>query len=194
MKSEPDHRDYQDSDLVNRLALGDTRSLEVISERHARPAFALAYRILGDSGWAEELVQDVLLRLWRKPELYDPARGDLRRWLLTVTHHAAIDALRSRRGTARNLEAGPMALDGLAYNSDDPFESAWTAARIREVKNALDQLPIEQKKVIELAYYEGLSQTEIAARTNQALGTVKTRMRLGLNKLKVFLQQTGAYE
>ncbi|PLS84221.1 MAG: hypothetical protein CYG60_19105 [Actinobacteria bacterium] len=101
----------QDSDEkpVDTLAGGDMNALGVLWDRHARPAYSLAARVLRDPGWAEEVVQDVFVRLWSNPRLYDPQRGELRRWLLTVTHHAAVDGLRSRRGTARARDLGPEA-------------------------------------------------------------------------------------
>jgi RNA polymerase sigma-70 factor (ECF subfamily) len=176
------------------LSRGDVGALEALSERHARPAYSLALRVVGDHGWAEELLQDVLLRLWRKPQMYDPSRGDVRRWLLSVTHHAAIDALRGRRGTARNRDAGPTPLAFLAWEGEDPAESAYKAWRAESVRQALAELPGAQREALELAYFSGLSQTEIAAHTGEALGTIKTRIRLGMTKLRQSLRQVGANE
>ncbi len=191
MEPPAEYEGHTDEELVRGLVLGDARSLEQISVRHARPAYSLALRMLGDPGWAEEVVQDVLLRLWRKPELFDPARGDLRKWLLTMTHHAAVDGLRGRRGTARSFDAGPDALDLLPVQDDDPADSAWRSLQAESVRRALASLPREQREVLELAYYLGLSQAEISRRTGQPLGTVKTRTRLALSKLRDSLRQAG---
>jgi RNA polymerase sigma-70 factor (ECF subfamily) len=182
-----EYAELTDEQLVQMLAAGDAQALGMLSERHARPVYSLALRILRDPGWAEEVAQDVLLRLWTKPELYDSARGDLRRWLLSVAHHAAIDGLRGRRGTARARDGGPEPLDGLAHEGEDPSEAAWRSLRAESVRGALAQLPPPQREAVELVYYHGLSQTEIAAHTGQPLGTVKTRIRLGLQKLKAAL-------
>lgn len=184
MERGTEHADLADEQLVLLLADNDAHALAELAERHARPVYALALRILGDAGWAEEVAQDVLLRLWTKPELYDARRGDLRRWLLSVTHHAAIDGLRGRRGTARARDGGPEALNGLAHPSEDPAESAWRTVRAETVRAALSALPDAQREAVELMYYGGLSQAEVAARTGQPLGTVKTRIRLGLRKLR----------
>lgn len=194
MSSTANYSSLADDDLVRMLALGDTAALEEVSVRHARVCFSLAMRILGDNGWAEEVTQDVLLRLWRKPEMYDPSRGELRKWLLSLTHHAAVDQLRGRRGTARRLDSGPDPLDLLAYGEDDPGEVAWKTVRAEMILGALSKLPPAQRQALEMAYYEGLSQSEIAARTGQPLGSVKTRIRLGMSKLRVLLRQTGVDE
>src|ERR671935_3235299 len=102
-----------DAALVRRLVHGDAAALEEIAARHARAAYGLALHMLGDAGWAEEVVQDVLLHLWRRPERYDPARGSVQTWLLRITHTAAVDALRGQRGTARAMDDGAAALDTL---------------------------------------------------------------------------------
>ena len=183
-----------DQDLMDFVRDRDASALAALSERHARPAYALALRILGDPGWAEEVVQDVWLRLWVKPQMYNASRGDLRRWVLSVTHHAAIDELRGRRGTAKSRNAGPEPLVILAWDGDDPSETAWKSLQSESVRRALSDLPAPQREALELAYYAGLSQSEIAKRTGEALGTIKTRIRLGLGKLRESLGQIGANE
>ena len=177
-----------DAALVRRLVHGDAAALEEIAARHARAAYGLALHMLGDAGWAEELVQDVLLRLWRQPQRYDPARGSVQTWLLRITHNAAVDALRSRRGTARARDGDAAALDALPAAGLDPFACAWDGARAAAVRRALAALPAEQREVVELAYYGGLSQAEIATRTGRPLSTIKTRLRLAFDKLRDVLQ------
>lgn len=125
--------------------------------------------------------------------MYDPSRGDLRRWLLTVTHHAAVDGLRSRRGTARSRDAGPKGLE-LVSGRDDPAESTWRNVRAEHVRSALSRLPSAQREVMELVYFRGLTQSETAEHTGLALGTVKSRLRLGLQKLRGSLAEIGAAE
>ena len=185
-----------DEQLVRMLGAGDSEALRAIAERHGQPVYSLALRILGEPGWAEEVLQDVLLRLWEKPERYDPSRGDLRRWLLAVTHHAAIDGLRSRRGKARARSAGPEALDLdlVVDRGEDPSESAWKSVRAESVRAAVAELPAGQREAIELVYYGGLTQAEVAARTGQPLGTIKTRVWTGLRRLRESLAQMGLVE
>lgn len=182
-----------DEQLVTTLVSGDADALGVLWDRHARPAYSLALRMLRDSGWAEEVVQDVFIRLWSNPRMYDPSRGDLRRWLLTVTHHAAVDELRGRRGTARSRNAGPDGLE-LVSGRDDPAESTWRNVRAEHVRSALSRLPSTQREVMELVYFRGLTQSETAKHTGLALGTVKSRLRLGLQKLRSSLAEIGAEE
>lgn len=194
MESSTRYAERSDEELVLMLGSRDSRALEMLSERYSGPAYSLALRILADSGWAEEVVQDVLLRLWNRPEMYDASRGDLRRWLLRVTHNAAVAGLRGRRGTARAFNGGSEALVLIPHADDDPSESVWKSLRAEIVRRALVELPRPQRQVLELAYYEGLTQTEIAARTGDPLGTVKTRVRLGLAKLRILLANAGELE
>lgn len=186
-----DLTDGQPSDehLISMLVTGDSNAIDMLWDRHARPVYSLAVRMLGDSGWAEEIVQDVFYRLWSNPGMYDSSRGDLRRWLLAVTHHAAVDGLRGRRGTARAHDNGPHSLEMLPYSGETPGTSVWRKLRAENVRAAMLNLPSAQREVIELAYFQGLTQMEIAQRTGQPLGTVKTRLRLGQQKLRALLDR-----
>lgn len=183
-----------DEQLVSRLARGDADALGVLWDRHARLAYSLALRMLRDSGWAEEVVQDVFIRLWSKPRMYDPSRGDLRRWMLTITHHAAVDGLRGRRGSARSRDAGPEGLESVSDRNDDPAENTWKNVRAEHVQIALSRLPSAQREVMELVYFQGLTQLETAEHTGLALGTVKSRLRLGMQKLRGSLAEIGTAE
>ena len=194
MERGPGHAQDSDEQLVDALAAGDSRALSTLWDRHARPAYSLALRMLRDPGWAEEVVQDVFLRLWRNPAAYDATRGDLRRWLLSVAHHAAVDGLRGRRGSARSRDAGPGPLEGMGREEEDPADAAWANLRAERVRAAISQLPPTQREVIELAYFGGWSQSEIAKNTGQPLGTVKSRLRMGMKKLRASLDDTGAAE
>ena len=180
-----------DEQLVRTMAEGNTNALDELWDRHARFLYSLAFRILRDPGWAEEVVQDVFVRLWSSPQKYDPTRGGLRPWLLTVTHHAAVDGLRGRRGTASAREAGPEGLQFMAHKDEDPSDSAWDSLRSDTVRDALLQLPTEQREVMEMVYFGGLTQRETAERTGQPLGTVKSRLRLGMQKLRGSLAGIG---
>lgn len=186
----------QDSDerLVRLMTDGDSNALGKLWDLHALPAYSLALRMLRDPGWAEEVVQDVFVGLWREPHMYDPSRGGLRSWLLTVTHHAAVDGLRGRRGTARIRDVGPAALDRMVHTGEDPAERAWRNVRAEHVRKALSELPPAQREAMELVYFGGLTQAETAEQTGQPLGTVKSRLRLGLKKMRDSLAEIGATE
>lgn len=182
---------YSDEQLVRTLTDGDAAALGVLWDRHARPVYSLALRMLRDRGWAEEISQDVFVRLWANPRMYDAARGDLRRWLLTVTHHAAVDGLRGRRGTAVVRNAGPEGLEFLSQRGEDPADSAWNSLRAESVRAAILDLPSAQREAMELIYFDGLTQAEADERTGQPLGTIKSRVRMGLRRLRDSLSEIG---
>jgi RNA polymerase sigma-70 factor (ECF subfamily) len=170
-----------DEQLIAAVARGDHPSLLALYDRHGRIAYGMAYRILGDAGAAEEAVQDGFLRVWRRASTFDPARGAVRSWLLTIVHHCAIDALRRRAG-APPVVAG---LDEIAARQAVP--DAWSDVEGRleseRVRTAVASLPGEQRRAIEMAFFEGLTHREIAERDGLPLGTVKGRLRLGLRRL-----------
>ncbi len=170
-----------DEDLARRLALHDAEAFAMLYDRHGRSLFSLAFRILGDQAEAEDVVQDVFTQAWRQAERYDPRRGHPVAWLLNIARSRAIDQLRRRRHLAP-IEDGNVAERLSVLPGFDV--AAVTADDINAVRHALAALPSLQRTAIELAYYEGLSQTEIAERLEQPLGTVKTRVRLGLLKLR----------
>jgi RNA polymerase sigma-70 factor (ECF subfamily) len=181
-----DYSLLDDDALVQLLVARDVRALEALYGRYARPVFSLGLKLLGDREVVEEVVQEVFLRLWTRAYGYDPQRGKLLSWLLTITHHRAIDELRRRRGQPE--------VDGLqeqqasAVEADaDPSESYAHVEEREAVQRALRQLPEAQRRPIELAYYGGLTQVEIAQALREPLGTVKTRMRLGMQKLRLLL-------
>lgn len=182
--------DASDGILVRRVAEGDDSALEALYDRYGRPAFALARRITADPVFAEEVVQEVFLALWRDPEKYDPARGGFPSWLLATTHHKAVDAVR-REETVRRRRA-TLADEAAAYTSAasdlPPVEdAAWSGLRGERVRQALGLLPEPQREALVLAYYAGYTQREIAERTNTPLGTVKTRMLAGMRRLRDLL-------
>ena len=152
-------------------------------DRHARPVYSLALRILQDQGEAEDIVQDVFSQAWRQAAHYDPSRGAVAAWLYTLARSRAIDRLRANR--ARPEQAVD---DRQAANVVDPRVPAdmqlLSAEQVGQIRAALEALPVLQRAAIELAYYEGLTHMEIAERLEQPLGTVKTRIRLALGKLR----------
>jgi RNA polymerase sigma-70 factor (ECF subfamily) len=179
----------RDEDLIVAVARGDHPSLLALYDRHGRVAYGLAYRILGDAGAAEEAVQDGYLRVWRCASTFDSSRGGVRSWLLTIVHHCAIDLLRRRAG-APPVVAG---LDEIADRQAVPDAWSDVSGRLESerVRTAVATLPGEQRRAIELAFFDGLTHREIAERDGLPLGTVKGRLRLGLKRLHGLLVDTS---
>ena len=161
---------------------GNPRAFELLYDRHGGAAFSLAYRMVGNRAIAEDISQEAFLSIWRSRLRYQPERGSVRTWVLGVVHHRAIDALRRNLVHDRRRVEG----EGLAERQEAPELTDVEAARREEARNvrtALDTLPEEQCKVIELAYFGGFSHSQIAEMLEMPIGTVKGRMRLGLEKL-----------
>ena len=176
-----------DGALLARMLRHDEGALADLYDRHARVLFALALRIVGDRALAEEVLQDAFLQCWRHAVHYDPARGSVAAWLIGVTRNRAIDLLRSRQHRARVRENHFFTEPGDGRDADAGGREDIALLR-QVVGTALDRLPYVQREAIELAYYGGLTQREIAARQGQPLGTVKTRMRSGLERLHEMLR------
>jgi len=159
--------------------------MEALYDRLSRQAFGLAYRILGDGGAAEDAVQEAFLTVWRQSEKVDATRGKLTSFVLTVVHHKAIDALRVRKGQmSRQVSLDPVLVERAG---PDVTERALLALDRDAIKRALTTLPDEQRQPVLMAYFEGLTHVEIAERTGVPLGTVKSRLRLGLVKMRTAL-------
>ena len=175
-----------DEALLQRIALQDEAAFGVFYDRHGRLAYSLACRILGDTAEAEDVVQEAFLRVWRMAGSFDTQRGNARTWLLSVVHHRSIDMVRRRRG---------QPLPGLVSEANQPSTAAshvWNEVSIvldREaIKAALRQIPSEQKQAIELAYFGGFTHQQIAQLAQLPLGTVKGRIRMGMEKLRGLLK------
>jgi RNA polymerase sigma factor (sigma-70 family) len=170
-----------DATLVRRVRERDERAIEVLVQRYDRPLFSFAYRVLRDDRLAQDVVQDVFLTLWRGAERYDPARGAVSSWLLTMTRYKAIDLVRRESGARRRtVEIDlSMELSGL-----DVHEEAWLRARSDRVRAALSELSEAQRQAVTLAFFEGLTHPEVAAALSIPLGTAKTRIRDGLLRLR----------
>jgi RNA polymerase sigma-70 factor (ECF subfamily) len=181
--------DYaNDAAAVDRTAGGDAEALAMLYDRHARHVFSLACRILGDPAEAEEVVQDVFSQVWLQAGRYDPARAPVVAWLLMMTRSRAIDRRRARQASPV-ADAGRTELPDVADAGVLPDAQVLSADQVGRLRRALRLLPLVQRLPIELAYYEGLSQSEIAEQLEQPLGTVKTRIRLGLQKLREAMQE-----
>lgn len=181
-----------DLEAIRRVAGGDADALAFLYDRHSRIVYSLAFRIVGDPPEAEEVVQDVFAQAWRQAERYDTTRGAVVAWLLMITRSRAIDRIRSRRGLPALAADGARGLQEMEDPADGPELMTLSADQVRRLRTALDTLPLPQRMTIELAFYEGLTHVEIAERLGEPLGTVKTRIRLGLLKLRDAIMETVA--
>jgi RNA polymerase sigma factor (sigma-70 family) len=177
--------DREDLELHRRLSGGDRAAFDDLYRRYGPPAYGLAYRLTGQQILAQDVVHDAFMALWRAPEAYDPARGAFRTFFLSLVHHRAVDTirreerLRKRQERASNLE--PTHDEDVA---DDVVDAAFLGDRRLEVRTALQTLPPEQRQVLELAYFRGMTQVEIAAKVGIPIGTVKTRTLAAMKKLR----------
>ena len=181
--AEASERDQDLVSLVESVAAGDQSALAALYDATNRFIYSLILRVLGDMGSAEEVLIDVYTQLWRQAASYDANRGAPLAWMATIARSRAIDRLRSGWQDQHRKESLDVLGDAPA-NAASPEESAAASERQRFVREALNLLTPEQRRVIELAYYSGLSHSEIAEKLNQPLGTVKTRTRLGMMKLR----------
>jgi RNA polymerase sigma-70 factor (ECF subfamily) len=187
MPGAPDLRSLADEDLMQLVRRGDARAFEAVYDRHAGAAFSVAYRMVGRGNVAEDVVQEAFLSIWRSGARYERARGSVRTWVLGIVHHRAIDQLRRTAVHAKRRASD----EGIEERVEAPERTDTEVARREEadtIRSAMDNLPAEQSHVIELAYFGGFTHTEIAAMLETPVGTVKGRMRLGLEKLRNHLR------
>jgi RNA polymerase sigma-70 factor, ECF subfamily len=181
--------DAQDRRLIDGVRRGEESAFRGLFGRYAATAKALALRVVRQPHLAEEIVQEAFLTLWRQPEGYDPSRGSVRAWLLGMVHHRAVDLVR-REESQRRRSADMGA--GLREEADDPAQDVAAAldrpAERERVREALAALPDEQREVLTLMYFDGLTQTEVAARSGLPLGTVKSRCLLGMRRMRAAMQ------
>jgi RNA polymerase sigma-70 factor, ECF subfamily len=173
-----------DEELMPLVSNCDPEAFEVLYDRHGGAAYSLAYRIVGDRAAAEEVTQEAFISVWRSGARFDAARGSVRSWLLSIVRNRAIDFLRSRAGKAPKLDFDDDSVLEQRPAAERTEEEALRRETAAEVRGALDKLPGEQSKVIELAYFGGFSHSEIARIQGLPMGTVKGRMRLGLEKIR----------
>ncbi len=184
-------RDHAESDdaLIVRLSAGDESALGVLYDRFGTMAYSLALAMLQEAADAEEVVGDAFAQLWRTASTYDSTRGSLQAWVITVTRSRALDCLRARARSASAAatfeRAAPTDTEYLVADADARPDDATERADLRaRLRTLLAELPVAQRRVVELAYFEGLSQSEIAARLDEPLGTIKTRARTALHQLR----------
>ena len=184
---EPLEQEQDWTALVARIARGDQQAMSLLYNGTNRLIFGLILRILGDRSMAEEVLLDVYAQVWRQADRYDTSRGAPLGWITTIARSRAIDRLRSERHNLQHDELNEATTSEQARTSNPETATAMSEMR-KIVKAALDNLPPEQREVIELSYYSGFTQTEIAERLGQPLGTIKTRTRLGMIKLREVLR------
>jgi RNA polymerase sigma-70 factor (ECF subfamily) len=178
-----------DEELMPLIGGKDPDAFEVFYDRHGRAAFSLAYRIVGDRSVAEDVSQEAFISIWRSGARYDRTRGSVRAWLLGIVRNRAIDVLRRGGRLAPNLALDDEAILDQRPAAERTEDQALERETRDELRGALRQLPSEQSKVIELAYFGGFTHTEIAKMLGMPLGTVKGRMRLGLEKIRAELAE-----
>jgi RNA polymerase sigma-70 factor (ECF subfamily) len=181
-------RDVSDASLVVAIARYHADALAEAYRRHAGAVFGLARRVTGHPGFAEEVVQEVFLRRWTDPERFDPGRGSLRSFLLAQTHGRAVDLLRSEGARRRREESDARMAAEAGYDVD---REVWDLTVSEQIRSALETIPVEERRAIELAYFGGHSYRQVATMLNEPEGTVKSRIRTGLKRLRAGLATAG---
>jgi len=182
----PEHTQHSDAELIRAIARGDERAFARLYDLHSPILLGLLIRILRDRAEAEDALQEVFLQIWQRASDFDEARGRPFTWFVTIARSRAIDRLRSQK--SRDRVALETALSDVVPPRRDASDDAIQSEHNEAIHRALAELPEEQRRALLLAYFEGLSQSEIAARLNEPLGTIKTRARSGLSKLRQLLQ------
>jgi RNA polymerase sigma-70 factor (ECF subfamily) len=191
--SQPDYSTLDDELLIRLIVQARAEALSELHDRYCRLVFSLALNSVGDSATAEEITQDVFLRVWQQARQYRADRGQVSTWLTGITRHRAIDQLR-RRGSRPEQHSMSWAelAPGAEPSINGPEQVSALAVERARVRAAIAQLSEEQKRVLALAYFQGLTQSQIAKALSLPLGTVKTRIRLGMQKLREILQENRA--
>jgi RNA polymerase sigma-70 factor (ECF subfamily) len=171
-----------DEELISLVQADDAQAFAVLYDRHSRPAYSLAYRMMGERQAAEDIVQDAFLKVWRAPTSYRAERASVRTWLLSIVHNRGIDQLRSLASRRRTQDK--MEVSAPKSQPSEAFAESWRNSQREQVREALSTLPEEQLKILELSYFSGYTHVEIAELLNLPLGTVKGRMRLALKKMR----------
>ena len=179
-----------DEDLISLVEAADAEAFATLYDRHSRAAFSLAYRMMGERQAAEDLAQDAFLKVWRGASSYRADRGSVRTWILSIVHNRGIDQIRSRASRRRTEER----IEASAPRSQpsEAFAETLRNSQRDQVREALDTLPPEQLKILELAYFSGYTHVEISDLLRLPLGTVKGRMRLGLKKIRDYFESRDA--
>jgi RNA polymerase sigma factor (sigma-70 family) len=180
---------FDDENLMRLVAMRQQDALGALYDRYNRLVYTIALRACGDQGEAEEITQDVFLRVWQRAETYNPEQGKVYSWLARIARNRSIDLLRSRRS---RLDQGSLSWEDLLVEPAAAQDVQWEAELDDErqrLRRSISQLPAEQQQVLALAYFKGLTEREIASLQGVPLGTVKTRIRLAMQKLREFLNE-----
>ena len=186
-------RDLADEQLMTRVANGDAAALEVLYDRYAALIMGFAFRLLADRALSEEIVQETFWRVWRSAATFDARRGGFAGWLFGIARNLTIDLCRRRKIRPQPLfdEEQAQPIEHAPDPDVDVAETAWISIKRAQVRAALGELPAAQRTVIDLAYFRGMTRQEIAEATGEPLGTIHTRARLALQKLREILQAQG---
>ena len=179
-----------DEDLISLVQTSDAEAFATLYDRHSQAAYCLAYRMMGEKQAAEDLAQEAFIKVWRRAGSYRAQKGSVRTWILSIVHNRGIDQLRShasRRRTQEKIEASAA-----SSQPSEAFAETWRNTQSEQVREALNTLPKEQLKILELAYFSGYTHVQIAELLNVPLGTVKGRMRLGLKKIRAYFESPDA--
>ncbi len=190
--SQPDQTagEPDDAELLKRIADKDKDALSALYDRYMTPVYSLSLHMLKQPPLAEEVTQDVFLNIWLKADSFNAERGNPRSWIMSVTHHRVVDIIRSRRRTyAISDPDGYETLEQLPSAEPSVETQVVQSLDSERIRRALTTLPDSQREVIELAYFNGYSQSEMAEKLSQPLGTIKTRVRLAMQKLRISLQE-----
>jgi RNA polymerase sigma-70 factor (ECF subfamily) len=179
-----------DEDLISLVEAAEAEAFATLYDRHSRAAFSLAYRMMGERQASEDLAQDAFLKVWRNASSYRAERGSVRTWILSIVHNRGIDQLRSHASRRRTQDR----VEAVAPRSQpsEAFAETWRNSQRDQVREALNTLPSEQLKILELAYFSGYTHVEISELLRLPLGTVKGRMRLGLKKIRDYFESRDA--
>ena len=184
-----DYQELGDHQLIHQIATMDKAALEALYGRYSTPVYSLAMHMLRHDALAEEVTQEIFLNIWLKAGSFNPERGEPRSWIMSVAHHKIVDSIRSRRRSLIMTDPGDYeTLDLLPANQTSTEEQVERNLERERILKALSGLPEAQREVILLAYFEGYSQSEMAKKLDQPLGTVKTRVRLAMQKLRIVLE------
>jgi len=186
-EEERKRRAAEDAAALKRVAEGDDSALSHLYDRYSGMLAALVQRIVRDSSDAEEIVQKVFLQAWKQADRYDVTRSSVSTWLVLIARSRAIDLIRSRKVKDRTLEAVQQEKKG-QYTSNEGGERVWLDERRKKLRAEMGKLPVEQREILEMAFFQGMTQREIAESTGTPLGTVKTRSLLAMKKMRLALQ------
>jgi RNA polymerase sigma-70 factor (ECF subfamily) len=187
-------KEWSDEQLIAQVARGDTAAYEMLYDRYASAGLGLALKITGDQALAEEVLQETFWRVWRKADLFQTQRGAFTSWFFGIARNLSIDMLRRQRTQVQAADESEQLIEQTADPTLDVPETAWLRVKHQQMRAAIESLPSEQRYVIELAYFRGMTRQEIANVTGEPLGTIHTRARLALQKLRDELQLQGFEE